>query len=144
MGKQTPYITPTISSAAWTTINNLLQKTATLWSSSNFSLKFVMSNKFCFSYTLLMSVWFVCSGDHDMTFPYMGTKQWINSLNLKVESPWKPWFVHTQVAGWVQVPIYLNIFILFPGTVLHLVYYYIDAPHTFLRFSKYNKKFITK
>nr|XP_043625323.1 serine carboxypeptidase-like 2 isoform X2 [Erigeron canadensis] len=42
----------------------------------------------------------IINGDHDMTFPYMGVKQWINSLNLRVKSPWKPWFIHTQVAGY--------------------------------------------
>ncbi|PWA34145.1 peptidase S10, serine carboxypeptidase, Alpha/Beta hydrolase fold protein [Artemisia annua] len=41
----------------------------------------------------------IINGDQDMTFPYVGTQQWINSLNLRVESPWKPWFVRTQVAG---------------------------------------------
>ncbi|CAI9278988.1 unnamed protein product [Lactuca saligna] len=42
----------------------------------------------------------IINGDHDMTFPYMGTKQWINSLNLKTETTWKPWFVSSQVAGY--------------------------------------------
>ncbi|MFS8022339.1 putative peptidase S10, serine carboxypeptidase, alpha/Beta hydrolase [Helianthus anomalus] len=42
----------------------------------------------------------IINGDHDMTFPYMGTKQWINSLKLGVQSPWKPWFIRTQVAGY--------------------------------------------
>ncbi|XP_022024721.1 serine carboxypeptidase-like 17 [Helianthus annuus] len=42
----------------------------------------------------------IINGDHDMTFPYVGTKQWINSLNLRVKSPWKPWFIRTQVAGY--------------------------------------------
>ncbi|KAK9074313.1 hypothetical protein SSX86_006911 [Deinandra increscens subsp. villosa] len=42
----------------------------------------------------------IINGDHDMTFPYVGTKQWINSLNLRVKSPWKPWFIRTQVVGY--------------------------------------------
>ncbi|XP_071739574.1 serine carboxypeptidase-like 13 [Rutidosis leptorrhynchoides] len=42
----------------------------------------------------------IINGDQDMTFPYVGTKKWIKSLNLKLESPWKPWFVGTQVAGY--------------------------------------------
>ncbi|GJT77461.1 peptidase S10, serine carboxypeptidase, alpha/beta hydrolase fold protein [Tanacetum coccineum] len=42
----------------------------------------------------------IINGDQDMTFPYVGTQQWIKSLNLNVESPWKPWFVRTQVAGY--------------------------------------------
>ncbi|KAL7603806.1 hypothetical protein Lser_V15G15632 [Lactuca serriola] len=42
----------------------------------------------------------IINGDHDMTFPYMGTKQWINSLNLTTVNTWKPWFVSSQVAGY--------------------------------------------
>lgn len=41
------------------------------------------------------------SGDHDMVFPYIGTRQWIHTLGLKVERTWKPWFVKSQVAGYV-------------------------------------------
>ncbi|KAJ0619303.1 putative peptidase S10, serine carboxypeptidase, alpha/Beta hydrolase [Helianthus annuus] len=40
------------------------------------------------------------SGDHDMNFPYVGTMEWISSLNLPIESPWAPWFVRNQVAGY--------------------------------------------
>jgi serine carboxypeptidase-like clade I len=52
----------------------------------------------------ILPIYYTCvelvySGDQDMTFPYVGTQQWINSLTLRVESPWKPWFVRTQVAG---------------------------------------------
>ncbi|KAI3805611.1 hypothetical protein L1987_28143 [Smallanthus sonchifolius] len=43
----------------------------------------------------------IFSGDHDFTFPYVGAEQWITSLNLPVESPWNPWFVNNQVAGYV-------------------------------------------
>ncbi|XP_076951423.1 putative serine carboxypeptidase-like 52 [Bidens hawaiensis] len=42
----------------------------------------------------------IINGDHDMTFPYISTKQWISSLKLRVDSPWKPWFIRTQVAGY--------------------------------------------
>ncbi|PWA35889.1 peptidase S10, serine carboxypeptidase, Alpha/Beta hydrolase fold protein [Artemisia annua] len=40
------------------------------------------------------------SGDHDMNFPYVGTEKWIRSLNLPVASPWNPWLVNDQVAGY--------------------------------------------
>ncbi|MFS8022344.1 putative peptidase S10, serine carboxypeptidase, alpha/Beta hydrolase [Helianthus anomalus] len=43
---------------------------------------------------------FIINGDHDMVFPYMGTKLWIDTLRLRVQSPWKPWFIRTQVAGY--------------------------------------------
>ncbi|PWA92690.1 peptidase S10, serine carboxypeptidase, Alpha/Beta hydrolase fold protein [Artemisia annua] len=42
----------------------------------------------------------IINGDHDMTFPYVGTQKWIKSLKLRVETPWKPWFVRNQVAGY--------------------------------------------
>ncbi|PWA86841.1 peptidase S10, serine carboxypeptidase, Alpha/Beta hydrolase fold protein [Artemisia annua] len=42
----------------------------------------------------------ILSGDHDMNFPYVGTEKWIRSLNLPVASPWNPWLVNDQVAGY--------------------------------------------
>ncbi|BBH09645.1 serine carboxypeptidase-like 13 [Prunus dulcis] len=42
------------------------------------------------------------SGDHDMNIPYVSTMGWIESLNLTVDSHWKPWFLHGQVAGLVS------------------------------------------
>ncbi|GJZ07437.1 serine carboxypeptidase-like protein 16 [Tanacetum coccineum] len=41
----------------------------------------------------------VFSGDHDLTFPYVGVEQWIASLDMKVEIPWKPFYVDAQVGG---------------------------------------------
>ncbi|KAJ0513506.1 putative peptidase S10, serine carboxypeptidase, alpha/Beta hydrolase [Helianthus annuus] len=35
----------------------------------------------------------VCSGDHDMAFPYVGVEQWIALLNISVETPWAPFFI---------------------------------------------------
>jgi serine carboxypeptidase-like clade 1 len=40
-----------------------------------------------------------CSGDHDMTIPYIATHGWIESLNLTIANDWRPWFVDGQVAG---------------------------------------------
>ncbi|WOH04817.1 hypothetical protein DCAR_0624229 [Daucus carota subsp. sativus] len=42
----------------------------------------------------------IISGDHDMAFSHLGTKKWIHSLNLDVDSTWAPWFVKQQVAGY--------------------------------------------
>ncbi|KAL1812057.1 hypothetical protein ACET3Z_022122 [Daucus carota] len=44
----------------------------------------------------------IISGDHDMIFPHLGTKQWIHNLNLDVDSTWAPWFVKQQVAGYTE------------------------------------------
>ncbi|GKD88367.1 serine carboxypeptidase-like protein 16 [Tanacetum coccineum] len=42
----------------------------------------------------------IFSGDHDMTFPYVGIEQWIVGLNLGVKSRWEPFYVDTQVGGY--------------------------------------------
>lgn len=42
---------------------------------------------------------FFDSGDHDMTFPYVGIEQWIVALHLEIDSPWKPFYVNNQVGG---------------------------------------------
>ncbi|KAI7742984.1 hypothetical protein M8C21_022140 [Ambrosia artemisiifolia] len=41
----------------------------------------------------------IVSGDHDLTFPYVGVEQWITALNLQVEVPWKPFYIDGQVGG---------------------------------------------
>ncbi|ONH91762.1 hypothetical protein PRUPE_8G135600 [Prunus persica] len=41
----------------------------------------------------------IYSGDHGMNTPYVSTMGWIEYLNLTVDSRWKPWFLHGQVAG---------------------------------------------
>ncbi|KAL8255113.1 hypothetical protein R6Q59_033334 [Mikania micrantha] len=66
----------------------------------------------CYSYDIFSSIVYhkmlisrkcdvlILSGDHDFTFPYVGAEQWIQSLQLPVKNPWKPWFVNNQVAGY--------------------------------------------
>ncbi|XP_076886635.1 serine carboxypeptidase-like 18 [Bidens hawaiensis] len=67
---------------------------------------------FCYAYDIFSSVIYhkkltskICravifSGDHDMTFPYVGIEQWISSLNIRVEQPWEPYYVDGQVGGY--------------------------------------------
>lgn len=42
----------------------------------------------------------ICSGDHDMTVPYLGTQAWIRSLNFSIVDDWRSWWVDNQIAGW--------------------------------------------
>ncbi|XP_030551781.1 serine carboxypeptidase-like 18 [Rhodamnia argentea] len=42
----------------------------------------------------------IYSGDHDLGIPYVGTLDWIRSLNLTLLGLWSPWFVEGQVAGY--------------------------------------------
>lgn len=39
------------------------------------------------------------SADLDMAIPHISTQTWIKSLNMKIEDPWRAWFVDGQVAG---------------------------------------------
>ncbi|KAI7730625.1 hypothetical protein M8C21_005511 [Ambrosia artemisiifolia] len=66
----------------------------------------------CYSFNIFSSVVYhkiliskncqvlILSGDHDFNFPYVGVQKWIASLSLPIESPWNPWFVNNQVAGY--------------------------------------------
>ncbi|XP_028548129.1 serine carboxypeptidase-like 13 [Dendrobium catenatum] len=45
-------------------------------------------------------VW--CSGDHDMVLPFVGTKEWVKSLNFSITDRWRSWHVDGQVAGYTE------------------------------------------
>ncbi|KAK9064619.1 hypothetical protein SSX86_016001 [Deinandra increscens subsp. villosa] len=88
--------------------------TIDVWEKTNetMSYTFGKNDTICYSYDLLSSVddhkqlvtrncqVLVISGDHDMVIPYVGTEKWIKSLNVPIESPWNPWYVDNQVAGY--------------------------------------------
>jgi carboxypeptidase C (cathepsin A) len=84
---------PTIST--WTLCSEALHYTRNIQSTLDIYQKLMSKN-----YKIL-----VYSGDTDGRVPFTGTVAWINSLNLQVNSLWKPWFIKdwegTQVAGYV-------------------------------------------
>ncbi|KAL5988272.1 hypothetical protein ACLOJK_036035 [Asimina triloba] len=41
----------------------------------------------------------IYSGDHDLKVSFVGTLQWIKSLNFSIVSEWRPWMVDGQIAG---------------------------------------------
>ncbi|GMY35361.1 serine carboxypeptidase-like 18 isoform X2 [Fagus crenata] len=44
----------------------------------------------------------IYSGDHDMSIPHIGTRQWITSFNMTLMDAWRPWYLDAQVAGYTE------------------------------------------
>ncbi|KAI7725240.1 hypothetical protein M8C21_014636 [Ambrosia artemisiifolia] len=92
---------------------NISQGTIGKWEIFNTTIHYAdgKNDTFCYSYDIFSSFDYhkklkskkcralVFSGDHDMTFPYVGTEQWITSLNISVEEPWEPYYIDGQVGG---------------------------------------------
>ncbi|GKA54207.1 serine carboxypeptidase-like protein 16 [Tanacetum coccineum] len=86
------------------------------WEPINMTIHYIQgkNDTDCYSYDILSSFAYhkklvrkkcralVFSGDHDLTFPYVGDKEWIASLDMKVETPWKPFYVDGQVGGYEE------------------------------------------
>ncbi|CAH1440212.1 unnamed protein product [Lactuca virosa] len=84
------------------------------WVIKNGSIHYDMGKKDteCYSYDVFSTIpthkqllakkcqYLIICGDHDMTFPHVGTEKWISNLNLPVEKQWEPWFVNDQIAGY--------------------------------------------
>ncbi|KAL8037334.1 hypothetical protein ABFX02_11G032600 [Erythranthe guttata] len=49
-----------------------------------------------------LRIW-VFSGDTDSVVPVTATRFSLNRLNLKVKTPWYPWYSNGQVGGWTEV-----------------------------------------
>nr|KAJ0209068.1 hypothetical protein LSAT_V11C400169140 [Lactuca sativa] len=93
---------------------NIRQGTIGKWEFFNRTMHYVegKNDTFCYAYNIFSSFSYhkklvsktcralIFSGDHDMTFPYVGIEQWIVALNLKIESRWNPFYVNNQVGGY--------------------------------------------
>ncbi|GJR17720.1 serine carboxypeptidase-like protein 16 [Tanacetum coccineum] len=93
---------------------NVREGTIGKWELFNTTLHYVegKNDTSCYSYDIFSSFVYhkklvskdcralIFSGDHDMTFPYVGVEQWIASLNLGLDSPWEPFYVDAQVGGY--------------------------------------------
>ncbi|KAK9051366.1 hypothetical protein SSX86_027993 [Deinandra increscens subsp. villosa] len=93
---------------------NITQGTIGLWELINNTMHYAegKTDTFCYSYDVFSTVAYhkkltskncralIFSGDHDMTFPYVGVEQWIASLGVRVEIPWEPYYVDGQVGGY--------------------------------------------
>ncbi|KAL1553816.1 Serine carboxypeptidase 24 [Salvia divinorum] len=49
-----------------------------------------------------LRIW-VFSGDTDAVVPVTATKLSLSHLNLRIKTPWYPWYVGGQVGGWTEV-----------------------------------------
>ncbi|PWA77414.1 serine carboxypeptidase-like 16 [Artemisia annua] len=95
---------------------NVCQGTIEKWEPINMTIHYIQGKKdtACYSYDIFSSFAYhkklvrkkcralVFSGDHDLTFPYVGVEKWIASLDMKVEIPWKPFYVDAQVGGYEE------------------------------------------
>ncbi|KAJ3674050.1 hypothetical protein LUZ60_006042 [Juncus effusus] len=44
----------------------------------------------------------IYNGDHDRNITFVGTQNWIRSLNFSIVDDWRPWYVGGQVAGFTR------------------------------------------
>ncbi|KAI3744020.1 hypothetical protein L1987_57092 [Smallanthus sonchifolius] len=93
---------------------NIRQGTIGKWEFFNTTMHYTegKNDTFCYAYDIDSSFSYhkklvskncralIFSGDHDMTFPYVGIEQWIVALGLVVDSPWEPFYVDSQVGGY--------------------------------------------
>ncbi|KDO81471.1 hypothetical protein CISIN_1g012205mg [Citrus sinensis] len=76
------------------------------WQRCNFGLPYAREIHSSFSYHVSLSTKgyrsLIYSGDHDMMVPFLGTEAWIKSLNYSIVDDWRPWILHSQVAGYTR------------------------------------------
>ncbi|KAH9755854.1 serine carboxypeptidase-like 18 [Citrus sinensis] len=76
------------------------------WIRCNYDLPYTHEIGNSFSYHVSLSTKgyrsLIYSGDHDMLIPFLGTEAWIKSLNYSIVDDWRPWILHSQVAGYTR------------------------------------------
>ncbi|KAH9689991.1 serine carboxypeptidase-like 18 [Citrus sinensis] len=76
------------------------------WIRCNYDLPYTHEIGNSFSYHVSLSTKgyrsLIYSGDHDMIIPFLGTEAWIKSLNYSIVDDWRPWILHSQVAGYTR------------------------------------------
>ncbi|WVZ20466.1 hypothetical protein V8G54_007788 [Vigna mungo] len=51
----------------------------------------------------------IYSGDHDMVCPFLGTQDWIRSLNYSIVDDWRPWISNGQVGGYNFITFFFSL-----------------------------------
>ncbi|KAH9755835.1 serine carboxypeptidase-like 18 [Citrus sinensis] len=76
------------------------------WQRCNYDLPYTQEIGSSFSFHVSLSTKgyrsLIYSGDHDMVVPFLGTEAWIKSLNYSIIDDWRPWILHSQVAGYTR------------------------------------------
>ncbi|XP_024039918.1 serine carboxypeptidase-like 17 isoform X2 [Citrus clementina] len=76
------------------------------WQRCNYDLPYTEEIGSSFSYHVSLSTKgyrsLIYSGDHDMVVPFLGTEAWIKTLNYSIIDDWRPWILHSQVAGFTR------------------------------------------
>ncbi|GAV85646.1 LOW QUALITY PROTEIN: Peptidase_S10 domain-containing protein, partial [Cephalotus follicularis] len=98
-----------VLSAVWANYNivrealHVRENTIGVWKRCNSSIAYTKTVTSSVAYHRNLSTQslraIVYSGDHDFSVPYIGTYNWIQSLDLTTYESWRPWFVDGQVAG---------------------------------------------
>ncbi|KAG2727717.1 hypothetical protein I3843_01G165700 [Carya illinoinensis] len=85
---------------------NIRKGTKELWKMCNSSLSYTQEFSSVVSYhknfTRAELRALIYSGDHDMSIPHIGTRQWIRSFNMTLMDAWRPWYLDAQVAGYTE------------------------------------------
>ncbi|KAJ8562180.1 hypothetical protein K7X08_011471 [Anisodus acutangulus] len=79
----------------WTACSDILLKN---WKDSDYSMLPIYKKLIAGG----LRIW-VFSGDTDSVVPVTATRFSLSHLNLKIKTPWYPWYSGTQVGGWTEV-----------------------------------------